>query len=224
MRSVAPVASRAIDRPHGRCCAGPAYPLPGLRDACVRERRRARNTDANRRTRAGLLAAVRALHDRRRAGGGDEPHQRTRIGAVLQSFARHAAHVWIELDQNLFAPSSPRVVTTPVTGGTEILRVAAAGQALASRDTGAGYSIYATNMELRLPRALVPRDSVDLDIAWAFQLPPDGAPREGTTGDVFMVAYWYPRLAVYDDVIGWQNDPYLGTAEFYMGYADYDVN
>ncbi|HEY2163267.1 MAG TPA: M1 family metallopeptidase [Gemmatimonadaceae bacterium] len=132
--------------------------------------------------------------------------------------------LWIELDQNLFAPSSPRVVTTPVTGGTEILRVAAAGQALASRDTGAGYSVYATNMELRLPRALVPRDSVDLDIAWAFQLPPDGAPREGTTGDVFMVAYWYPRLAVYDDVVGWQNDPYLGAAEFYMGYADYDVN
>ncbi len=39
-----------------------------------------------------------------------------------------------------------------------------------------------------------------------------------------MVAYWYPRLAVYDDVVGWQNDPYLGAAEFYMGYADYDVN
>jgi Peptidase family M1 domain len=132
--------------------------------------------------------------------------------------------LWIELDQNLFAPSSPRVVEVPVTGGTEILRVAAFGQALASRDTGIGYRVYGTNMVLRLPRALSPRDSVDLDIAWAFQLPPDGAPREGTTGDVFMVAYWYPRLAVYDDVNGWQNDPYLGVAEFYMGYADYDVN
>src|SRR5678816_1201987 len=38
------------------------------------------------------------------------------------------------------------------------------------------------------------------------------------------VAYWYPQLAVYDDVNGWQKDPYLGGAEFYMGYADYDVN
>src|SRR5690242_7261607 len=132
--------------------------------------------------------------------------------------------LWVELDQNLFAPSSPRVVSTPVTGGTEILRVAAGGQALASRDTGTGYSVYATNMEIRLPHALVPHDSIDLDVAWAFQLPPDGAPREGTTGDVFMVAYWYPRLAVYDDVVGWQNDAYLGAAEFYMGYADYDVN
>jgi hypothetical protein len=39
-----------------------------------------------------------------------------------------------------------------------------------------------------------------------------------------MVAYWYPQIAVYDDVGGWQIDPYLGGAEFYMDYADYDVS
>jgi hypothetical protein len=134
--------------------------------------------------------------------------------------------VWIYLDQNLFAPSSPRVVKTPVTGGTEILRVAAWGQALSKRDAGPGYSIDATVMRVGLPRALLPHDSLDLDIAWAFQVPPDGAPREGVTkgGDVFMVAYWYPRIAVYDDVSGWERDPYMGGAEFYMDFADYDVN
>jgi hypothetical protein len=132
--------------------------------------------------------------------------------------------VWIFLNQNLFAPTSPRTESVPVTGGTEILRIAAGGEALAKRDTGTGYSVNGTLMRVGLPRALAPHDSLDLDIAWAFQLPPDGAPREGTTGDVFMVAYWYPQLAVYDDVTGWQIDPYLGTAEFYMGYADYDVN
>jgi hypothetical protein len=54
-------------------------------------------------------------------------------------------------------------------------------------------------------------------------VPPDGAPREGTDGEVFMIAYWYPQMAVYDDVNGWHVDPYLGNAEFYMGYGDYDV-
>ncbi|MEP6495436.1 MAG: M1 family metallopeptidase [bacterium] len=131
--------------------------------------------------------------------------------------------IWIYLNQNLFAPTSPRVVATPVTGGTEILRLAAQGQALVKRDTGTGYSIDATVMRVGLPRALAPRDSADFDIAWAFQVPPNGAPREGTTGDVFMVAYWYPQIAVYDDVTGWQIDPYLGGSEFYMDYADYDV-
>jgi len=132
--------------------------------------------------------------------------------------------VWIHLNQNLFAAGAPRSDATPVTGGTEVLRVAAGGQALARRDTGTGYSIHATLMRVGLPRAVAPSDSVDFDIAWAFQVPPDGAPREGTTGDVFMVAYWYPQIAVYDDVTGWQIDPYLGNAEFYMDYADYDVN
>ncbi len=138
------------------------------------------------------------------------------------------ATIWIYLDQNLFASTSPRVVATPVTGGTEILRVAVGGQTLDKHDIAAagatGYSIEATLMRVTLPRALAPRDSVDFDIAWAFQLPRDGAPREGSTGDAVMVAYWYPRVAVYDDVTGWEIDPYLGGAEFYMDYADYDVN
>ena len=132
--------------------------------------------------------------------------------------------VWVFLNQNLFAPTSPRVVPTPVTGGMEILRVAAGGKPLTKADSGAGYLVEGTTMWVGLPKPLSPNDSLDLDIAWAFQLPPDGAPREGSTGDVLMVAYWYPQLAVYDDVNGWQKDPYLGGAEFYMGYADYDVN
>ena len=132
--------------------------------------------------------------------------------------------VWVFLNQNLFAPTSPRVVPTPVTGGMEILRVAAGGRPLVKADSGAGYSVEGTTMWIGLPKPLSPHDSLDLDIAWAFQLPPDGAPREGSTGDVLMVAYWYPQLAVYDDVNGWQKDPYLGGAEFYMGYADYEVN
>jgi hypothetical protein len=55
-------------------------------------------------------------------------------------------------------------------------------------------------------------------------VPPDGAPRGGTDGEVYFVSYWYPQVAVYDDVTrGWHLDPYMGNAEFYMGYADYDV-
>ena len=80
----------------------------------------------------------------------------------------------------------------------EILRVAASGQTLIKADTGVGYWIEGTLMGVHLPRPLAPHDSVDIDVAWNFQVPPDGAPREGTTGDVFMVAYWYPQLAVYD--------------------------
>src|SRR4029077_2834289 len=49
------------------------------------------------------------------------------------------------------------------------------------------------------------------------------APGGGQDGEVWFISYWYPQMAVYDDYNGWQNDPYLGRGEFYMGYADYDV-
>ena len=127
--------------------------------------------------------------------------------------------LWLHLHQNLFAPGAPRNEQTPVTPGMELTRVAAQGATLGAvpaaelaRGSGAGYAIDATRLRLRLPRALAPGDSVDLDFQWAFTVPPDGAPREGTDGEVFMIAYWYPQLAVYDDVKGWQRDPYLGTS------------
>jgi hypothetical protein len=37
------------------------------------------------------------------------------------------------------------------------------------------------------------------------------------------IAYWYPHIAVYDDVYGWFYEPFLGNAEFYHGFADYEL-
>jgi len=39
---------------------------------------------------------------------------------------------------------------------------------------------------------------------------------------VYEIAQWYPRMAVYDDVKGWNNEPYLGSGEFYLEYGDID--
>ncbi|HET9424436.1 MAG TPA: M1 family metallopeptidase [Gemmatimonadaceae bacterium] len=131
--------------------------------------------------------------------------------------------LFLHLNQNLFAPNAVRNEAVPITGGTEILRVEAMGRTLTRSDTGAGYSVDLTRLRVEPPRPLMPGDSIDLRIDWAFTVPPDGAPRSGTTGEIFMIAYWYPQMAVYDDVGGWQIDPYMGNAEFYMGYGDYEV-
>ena len=40
---------------------------------------------------------------------------------------------------------------------------------------------------------------------------------------MFSVAQWYPRVCVFDDVNGWNTDPYLGPSEFYLEYGDFDV-
>ena len=44
------------------------------------------------------------------------------------------------------------------------------------------------------------------------------------SGEIFAVAQWYPRLCVFDDVQGWNTEPYLGPSEFYLEYGDFDVS
>ncbi len=133
--------------------------------------------------------------------------------------------VVFHLYQDLFAPEAVRNEPTPVTGGMSLARVAVQGRELAAvNDTVAGYQRYATLLYVHLPVPLAPGGSVEFAFEWAFTVPPDGAPRGGADGEVWFLAYWYPQLAVYDDLGGWQDDPYLGRSEFYMGYGDYDVS
>jgi len=102
--------------------------------------------------------------------------------------------------------------------------VAVQGQELKKTEGDApGYTVDGTVMRIQLPRTLPPGGSVAFDFAWKLRIPPDGAPRGGQDGEVFYINYWYPQMAVYDDINGWQIDQYLGNAEFYMGYGNYDV-
>ena len=133
--------------------------------------------------------------------------------------------VYLHLDQNVYAPTAVRNQVVPVTGGVELTRVAAQGRPLApvAADAAApGYTVQGTILRVRPDTVLPPGGSLALDLAWAFDVPEQGL-RDGRDSTVYVLAYWYPRLAVYDDLSGWHLDPYLGTAEFYMGYADYDV-
>ena len=44
------------------------------------------------------------------------------------------------------------------------------------------------------------------------------------TGSLYEIAQWYPRMAVYDDVKGWNHEPYIGAGEFYLEYGNFDVS
>jgi hypothetical protein len=135
----------------------------------------------------------------------------------------------VYLRQNLFAPGSPRREAVPLTGGVTLARVEAQGLTLRPADGGpdsaaAGYDVRGTVMWIKLPRPIAPGDSAVFAFEWSFTPPPspsDG--RQGREDDVYFLGYWYPQLAVYDDVNGWVTDPYINGAEFYMDMADYDV-
>lgn len=132
--------------------------------------------------------------------------------------------LYLHLHMNMFAPEAKRnTQVMSALGGMRVSRVEAAGRALDSTATGPGWSVEGTVLELRLPAPLAPGASTTLALAWDYRIPPDGAPRGGQDTEVYVLSYWYPQFAVYDDVNGWQTDPYLGNAEFYMGYGDYTV-
>jgi hypothetical protein len=82
---------------------------------------------------------------------------------------------------------------------------------------------FGTTLRVDLAAPLVPGGTVDLNAAWHFNPPAQGAGRMGHDGPLYEIAQWYPRLAVYDDVKGWNHDPYIGAGEFYLEYGNFDV-
>jgi len=143
--------------------------------------------------------------------------------------------VWVQLDQNLFAPGSvSSVLNQPpllfaggvvfdftgkgFAGGITIDRFAAAGRPLTTK-------VFGTMMRVELPKPLAPGLGITFDVAWHFPIPPYGGGRMGRVGSRFYeLGQWYPRLAVYDDVHGWNTLPLLGAGEFYLEYGDFDVS
>ncbi len=123
--------------------------------------------------------------------------------------------------------NSYRTSIAEITGGYALTRVAVAGEALEEVRPlrGPGYVTSQTNLLINTPSPVPPRDSVVLEIDWSFKIPQVGTGgRMGwNSDDFFYLAYWYPQMAVYDDVVGWHTDPFMGLAEFFSGFAEYDV-
>ncbi len=141
-------------------------------------------------------------------------------------------YLWILLDQNICDPGSitnqlnqPPLVFEDVTfdfscqgfeGGITLRHLRSGGADLA-------HSVYGTTMRVELPAPLQPGATFSLEIGWTFRVPEMGAGRMGRDGTLYEIAWWYPRMVVYDDVRGWNHDPFIGGGEFYLEYGGFDV-
>jgi len=144
-------------------------------------------------------------------------------------------YLWLQLDQNIFKPSSKSVATTIYTGSyPDAPDAIAYGYKIKDvlvSSNGNSYKvdpiITDTRMQIRLQKPMLPKgDKISLKINFSFNIPPDGAGRFGRqytkNGVIYQIAQWYPRMCVYDDVKGWNTLPYLGTGEFYCEYGNYE--
>ena len=82
-------------------------------------------------------------------------------------------------------------------------------------------SRYKTVHPVKLQQPLLPHDSVQLSVKWHY----DVSLRSGREGMIdsttFFLAYFYPRVAVYDDYNGWDRNEFVDALEFYNDFNDY---
>jgi len=138
-------------------------------------------------------------------------------------------YVWLQLDENKFKPDSRGAAILGAVGGRFAGNLDGGYNlsAVKVNNTEAKYVITDTRMQIRLDKAIPAKGGkITIAITYNFKLPKYGADRMGRIkqeqGWVYEVAQWYPRMAVYDDVKGWNNEPYLGSGEFYLEYGDID--
>ena len=154
-------------------------------------------------------------------------------------------YLWIQLDQNIFAKGSGGILTETA---PDLSRPAfnVLDRILAQREFEGGYRITSvrdpkgaslrhtivdTMMRIDLPAPLPPGQSVSFSIDWNYNINNarrinartgyEFFPRDGNY--IYEIAQWFPRLAIYDDVNGWQVKQFLGSGEFALEFGNYTV-
>ncbi len=103
--------------------------------------------------------------------------------------------------------------------GIHIDAVSAGGQIVKWGDDAGVF----TNKPLRLPKPLVPHDSILLTFEWHYDVSLESN-REGMLDSTsFFLAYFYPRVSVYDDYAGWDRMAFTDGKEFYSDFNDYTL-
>jgi hypothetical protein len=153
-------------------------------------------------------------------------------------------YLWVQLDQNMRADDSKTPLTT--SGGASAFITPSNFQSTYMKEPkGFGFNIEKvesngiplshfinnTMMRINLPKALAPGKSFEFSIKWNYKvndINKDGG-RSGLEAfadgnNNYTIAQFFPRLAVYNNVEGWQNMQFWGRSEFALEFGDYEVN
>jgi hypothetical protein len=142
--------------------------------------------------------------------------------------------VWLQLEQNRFTEDSRGTLTTPIQGnryngdtdgGYEISAVQA--KVGKKGNVSSKYLISDTRMQVWFDEPIPAKGgTATISMNFSFKVPQKGMDRMGRLevedGWIYAFAQWYPKVAVFDDIEGWNVEPYLGAGEFYLEYGDFD--
>ncbi|MGF1922880.1 MAG: M1 family metallopeptidase [Bacteroidia bacterium] len=141
--------------------------------------------------------------------------------------------VWLQLDQNTFKETSRGYAVTPARSrygaqgekfdaGYKIENLSVSQKAAPVKFTSL---VEDTRMQIRLNQPMAANgDVITIKMDYSYIVPIQGSDRTShlTTknGEIYAIAQWFPRMSVYDDVLGWNTMPYWGGGEFYCEFGD----
>jgi len=154
-------------------------------------------------------------------------------------------YLWVQLDQNVRAKDSktPLIESSgatpadmagsfvntymgnPYDGGFKIMEVKG------PKGNPLPYTINQTMMRVEMPKKLQPSEKFIFSIKWWYNINNHVTDRarsgyeefeDGNRG--YVIAQFYPRMAVYNDVEGWQNSQFWGRDEFALPFGNFDVS
>ena len=155
-------------------------------------------------------------------------------------------YLWVQLDQNMRARDSK----TPLISSSGISPATVSSRAVKSylkesfdggfniehvKDVSGKdlpHTINRTMMRVELPKVLKSGEKFSFQIKWWYNIN-DHVKDGGRSGyeyfeendnRIYVMAQFYPRMAVYNDVEGWQNSQFWGRDEFALPFGNFDVN
>jgi hypothetical protein len=155
------------------------------------------------------------------------PPDRTIRGTEQITYANNSPdtlnNLVIRLLLNIHKPGAPRgsgASADYLTSGVHVDSLAVNGTPMPWQVNERNF----TTKQLRLATPLVPHDSVHLSFKWHYDISKESG-REGMIDSTtWFLAYFYPRVAVYDDYNGWDTMDFTDVQEFYSDFNDYDVS
>lgn len=131
------------------------------------------------------------------------------------------ANLVFRLELNSHVPGSPREVPQTndyLTSGVHIDEYQENGKVKA---WGGNPAYQLTSHSVKLDTPLAPRQSIKLSVKWHYDVSVESGREGAIDPSTFFIAYYYPRLAVYDDTDGWDNNAFMEGHEFYNDFNDY---
>ena len=156
------------------------------------------------------------------------------------------AYLWVQLDQNMRAADSktPDIQSSSIPNSTSEKRFNKSYMEAAfdggfkiesvknTDDTNLSHTVNQTMMRINLETPLASGEKFQFKIKWWYNINnhrTDGGrsgyehfSKDGNNN--YVIAQFYPRMCVYDNLEGWQNDQFWGRSEFALEFGDFTVN